>query len=147
MKTKKRILSVMLVLGGMFAGQAEAQNALKAFVQKCENMDGVTVSVVQRKNETTRELEQNLVTVSFRENPALTEEIKKAFEADKKDAIRVIEEKEKGVLKNVFYTFIEGNNEISYSYDISSGGNVSMSVIERPKKQREGRQERRERVE
>lgn len=134
MKMKRMILPAFLLMISMFLGRSEAQNTLKALVQKCENMDSVTVSVVQRKNETTRELEQNMVTITFRNNRALEQEIKKAFETDKKDAIQVIEEKEKGVLKNVFYTFSEGNREISYSYDMNKTGKGSLTVIERQKR-------------
>ena len=127
MKTKSLIVAAIFLVVGSFSMDMFAQDALKALVQKCENMENVNVNVVRSRNKETRKLERLVTSISFSDNQALVNEFIAAFNKDKDMADQEIENRSGGKITNVFYIF----GDRSYSFSQDDDGSASITVIER----------------
>jgi len=106
----KRFFSVVIFLVGITFNSLYAQKALEELITKCEDRDDVKVSVVKGNNR------NNVVTISFTNNPSLEKEIIEAFKQEKSNADQVIEEKDKGKVNQLFYKFTKDNTTSTYIY-------------------------------
>lgn len=126
MKAKSFIVVAIILVAGSFSSEVFAQEALKALVKKCENMENVNINVVRNKNKETREMERVITNINFDGNQALVNEFIAAFEKDRGMADQEIENKSNGKITNMFYKF--GN--VSYSFSQNDEGGASVSVME-----------------
>lgn len=124
MKTSQLITVLVLFIAGGFSMDLSAQEALKALVKKCENMENVNVSIVRNKDKTTRKVSQVMTGVSFSNNEALVKEILAAFNQDKDMADQEIEDRSNGRVKSLYYSF--GSTSYSFSEDGNGGGSLSV---------------------
>jgi uncharacterized protein YycO len=132
MKTNLLIITAILIVTGSFFVNLSAQEALKAVAKKCENTDGVKTSIVKSR-------QQSMTSIRFANNEELKKEILAAFEKDRDQADRSIEDKESGKIVSLRYSFgktsysyseDEEKTFYSYSKDEKNGG-ISFSIIER----------------
>jgi uncharacterized protein YycO len=107
---------VILIVTGSFFVNLSAQEALKAVAKKCENMDGVRTSILKSR-------QQSMINIRFANNEELKKEILAAFEKDKDQADRSIEDKDSGKIVCLNYTF----GKTSYMYSEDRDG-VSFSI-------------------
>jgi esterase/lipase len=132
MKTSRLIITGVLIITGSFFVNLSAQEALKAIVKKCENMDGVKTSVIKNNtvkvsNQVTSKEKKSIIDIRFANNEELKKEILVAFEKEQDQADQSIEDKESGRIIRLFYRF----GETSYSYSEDKNGNISFTVIEK----------------
>ncbi|MDH6306505.1 putative membrane-anchored protein [Parabacteroides sp. PF5-5] len=127
MKTKRLIVVAILLIAGSLSTELFAQDAIKALVQKCENMENVNVNIVRNRNKETRKVERTITSISFSNNEALVNEFIAAFNKDKEMTDQEIENRSNGKVNNIFYRF--GNT--SYSFTQGEEGSGSISIIER----------------
>jgi poly(A) polymerase Pap1 len=132
MKTRNLIVVAILLLTGSLSADLFAQETLKALIKKCESMENVNVNVVRSKNKETRELEQEMTSISFRNNQALVNEFIAAFAKDKEMADQEIENKSNGKITNLFYRF----GDVSYSFSQHDDTGASVSVMNGNKEKR-----------
>ncbi len=128
MKKKSLILIAIMLIAGSISTEVFAQEAIKALVKKCENMQNVNINIVRSRNKDTKKLERVVKNISFSNDKILADEFIAAFEKDREMADKEIENMSNGKLDNLFYRF--GNSSYSFSYD-KEGGSVSITVIER----------------
>ncbi|MDR2680368.1 MAG: hypothetical protein LBC47_06115, partial [Tannerella sp.] len=74
MKTNRLIITAILIITGSFLVNLSAQEALKAVVKKCENAEGVDVSIISQKAKEKKET-NTMTSVSFKNNEGLKKEI------------------------------------------------------------------------
>lgn len=128
MNMKKVLVVAMLLLIGSFTLDAVAQEAIKALVKKCENMESVNISTVRDRNKETKKVSRSVISISInKSDTALINEFIAAFEKDKIYADKEIENKTKGEVSSLFYQF--GNT--SYSLSLSKSGSASVSIIQK----------------
>ncbi|MDR1098234.1 MAG: DUF5024 domain-containing protein [Tannerella sp.] len=127
MKTNRLIITAVLIIAGSFFMNLSAQEALKTVMEKIENMAGVkqigfAKSVQKYKQKTI------ITSISFPVNEELEKEILAAFEKDKDQADRRVENKDGRKIIDLRYSF----GKISYSYSSKKNKNgwVSFTVME-----------------
>jgi hypothetical protein len=120
MKTKKIWMMIMAFLIGTIGGSVNAQSHLKAVMKKCESIDNVDVNVVNNKDRKTGKLSRRVTNIQFssKENPKLLDEFLSAFNQDKDNADKVIENKQKGKMVPTYCLFIDGTTKISFNMSI-----------------------------
>jgi hypothetical protein len=126
MKTRNLIVATILLIAGGFSVSASAQETIKALVEKCKTMENLDVSVVRNKNQETKKVEKEIVTVRFQNNEALVKDFIAAFNKDKVAANLEIENSVNGS-KELFYRF-DNNDSCSFSQD--GKGGVTVSIIQ-----------------
>jgi lipopolysaccharide export LptBFGC system permease protein LptF len=132
MKTNRLIITVILIITGSFLVNLSAQEALKAVAKKCEDVEGVKTSVIRNNSTKVRNggistEKKSIIDIRFANNEALKKEILAAFEKDKEQADKIIEDKESGKIVNLHYCF--GNT--TYFYSENKNGNISFSIMEK----------------
>jgi len=115
MKKSNGMIAVIFVLLGCFSMESNAQDAIKAVMKKCENMESMTVSTIRTKGK--NNLTSTLTSFNFdaSANPALVQEIIAAFQKDREKADKNMENKTGGKVTSAYYTF--GTSWYSYNYD------------------------------
>lgn len=134
MKTKSLVLA-MALLFGVGIGSLQAQEHLSALMKKCETIDKVDIQVLYQKDPQTKKPEKNIVTVTFRaqDNPKLHKDFLEAFRKDRESAYKVIENKQNGKIVPSYYRFMQGKNDVSYSFNFTGDmrDQVQITCIER----------------
>ncbi len=115
MKTNFLLVAMLLVVFSMITLNANAQQNLNELTKKLETMDNVDMNSVQQRDPQTKKMNQLIKNYTVY-SKVLVDEIINAFAQDKKDAHTVIEDKKGGKVKSLFYRFMEGNKEITYSF-------------------------------
>jgi len=114
MKKNGWIISLLLILSS-FSMKLLAQEDLDALVKKCETMTSVDINAVRTRNAKTKELEREVISIKFNDNPALMDEFLSAFRSLKKDeAIQSTENRQGGVTLNLNYRFEDAAYLFSY---------------------------------
>lgn len=135
MKTKNLVLVMTLLFVAGSIGSLQAQEHLSALMKKCESMDKVDIQVLYEKDPKTKKPEKNIVTVTFRaqDHPKLHNDFLDAFRKDRESAYKVIENKQNGKIVPSFYRFIQGKNDVSYSFNFTGDmrDRVQITCIER----------------
>jgi hypothetical protein len=126
MKTRNLIAVVILLMGGSLSADLFAQETLKALMKKCENMENVRVSMSRSRDGATKELKRATTTIDIRDNRALADEFIAAFDKDRAQADREVEERENGK-RTLNCRF----GDVSYWLEDKGNGSLSISVTER----------------
>lgn len=132
MKLKKSILIGCSLILASFLSPLFAQNSLEAWIKKCETTKDVDVTVISRKDPTTKKDEMKTVKVTFKENQALLSSLKEAFSQDKKDAYQVSEKKVNGEITPDFCRFFNAASKTETKFMFNFKGNqitVTMQQI------------------
>lgn len=129
MKTKKMILSALLLVAGAASTNVFAQEHLEAIVKKCEKLDNVQIQVIYNRDQNTKKLEKTIKSISFQDEKLLNEFLD-AFEKDKEKAYKMAEQKINGKMQPSFYRFSDGKRDVGYYWNVSGANHVSLSVIE-----------------
>jgi hypothetical protein len=124
MKSNRLIITGILIITGSFFMNLSAQEALKAVVKKCENTEGVKVSIIKSQKVTKEKVVSSVINISFVNNEALKKEILAAFEKDQDQADQSIMDKESGKITRLHYRF----GEADYSYLESKDGKISLMI-------------------
>ena len=93
MKTKRFLITMIMVIAAGFFVNTSAQEALKAIAKKCETMENVDISVVISKDKETKKNNSNMMRIEFNQNEPLKNEILAAFKKDRDDADNIAESK------------------------------------------------------
>jgi hypothetical protein len=123
---KKRNVMVAVIifrLGRVFSMELKAQEALKALMKRCEDMESVTLTITVMRN---REKGSVFTRIEFRDNTDLEKEFITAFHKDREKADNEIETKSGGRITEMLYQF----DGISYIYRVQNN-RVSFSTSDR----------------
>ena len=126
MKTNRLFITVAIIIAGSFFVNISAQDALKAIAKKCETADNVDISVVRSRDKETKKVNRYIMNVDFKDNEALKKEILAAFEKDRGNADREVEDRKNGKVKELMLRF----GSSSYTFSEGSNGKFSFSLIE-----------------
>jgi hypothetical protein len=139
MKTRRFLITMIMVIAAGFFVNTSAQEALKAIAKKCETMENVDISVVISKDKETKKINSNMMRIEFNQNEPLKNEILAAFKKDRDDADNIAESKK---TQNVQTTGKDAENkkiqiiQLTYRFDnivynVSiRGDNCTFSVTE-----------------
>lgn len=124
MRTKIFICMMALV----FSGALQAQEHLKAVVDKCMNMKEMDVEVLYSKNPKTRKPESKMIKITYigKEYPKLTDELLEAFRKDQEAAYKIVENNKN---QKRLYRFAKGTTDISVSIERINKGADRMQLI------------------
>jgi len=126
MKTNRLFITVVIIIAGSFFMNISAQDALKAVAAKCESMENVNISVVRNRNRETRKVDKYIMSITFEKNESLKKEILEAFEKERGNADKEIEDRRNGRIREMMLRF----GTSSYSVSEHQNGRFSFSVIE-----------------
>ena len=133
MKTNRFIITVVLIITGSFFVNVTAQEALRAIMKKCENMENLNVNVVRNKDKETKKVTRVMINISFEKNETLKKEILSAFEKDSEMADYEMKNKRNGNT-DLNYRF----GLISFSYNENRDGRVIFSSHEKSSDSKDG---------
>ncbi|MDF9828745.1 DUF5024 domain-containing protein [Parabacteroides sp. PF5-6] len=120
MRTKHVVLAVLFLMTGSLIGELQAQENIKAVMNKCITMDNVDVNRIRSKDRT-------IITVTFKNNDALMNEISEACRKDEPQAEHISESKKNGKMVPNFYRFDKGSFSIKVNEEDNS---VSATFVE-----------------
>ncbi|MDR1407978.1 MAG: DUF5024 domain-containing protein [Tannerella sp.] len=130
MKTKGRLLVGLMWLLGSFSMEANAQEAVKALIKKCENMESIEMSVIRKRDRNTGDVISNHISFKITSNPALAKEFQDAFQKEldsKNKANSEIVTMRGGKIVSALFKY--GNSR--YFFDVRDGGQgADITVIE-----------------
>ena len=122
---KNGLIMLLLFIMSSLSMELVAQENLNALVKKCETMPSLEVDVIKNKNEETKKLEVSVIAISIENNQALVNEFLSAFEKDKEDATKTIENSANGE-HSLLCVFDKVSYSISYG---EKNGSASVSVL------------------
>lgn len=119
MKLKKIIFLSLFLCMGVVTSHVSAQEILQNLLETLDKRTDVKIMNVNDK----------VITVTFRDNPELDKMILEAYAKSKESASNRIEEKDKGEVSKLFYTFTKDGKSISFSYELYSSGRREFSAF------------------
>ncbi|MDL2221969.1 DUF5024 domain-containing protein [Parabacteroides sp. OttesenSCG-928-N08] len=125
MKTGKLVAIVILLITSSISIDLMAQENILAVVRKAEKIEGVRFDIVRKKNPETKQLVNEITSLSFRDNEALKKEFLDAFEKDRANADNEIEGRNQGVVTELMYKF----GSTSCAFNIGKNGSVDVAII------------------
>jgi hypothetical protein len=111
---KTTLILTLLLMAGSFSTNLFAQTSLEALLKKCEAMTTIDMSLSRTRNAQTKELEQELISFTIRDNPALIGEFMSAFKKEEANAIQVSESRKGGQISSLYYIFENAIYSLSY---------------------------------
>gem|GEM_PF-1197800 len=133
----KKIITITLFLfTGSFIICLSAQDNIKALMKRCENMSSVDMSYIINKDPETKKVQNNITTITIKNDPSLVKDFIAAFEKDKDNAYSISGSVKNGVSTPSNYKFSNGkDNYISCTMSISEDNtSASISYRESPNK-------------
>ena len=130
MKMKHVIALFLFVAAGGFSLNASAQQSIYDLIKKCETMPDIDMSTVQDNSEQNGQRVGNtIITVTIRNNPELIRQFQAAFEREKTNASRTIENRRNGVVSPT-YTFEADGKSIVCTLKLREEDSATVSYIE-----------------
>jgi hypothetical protein len=90
-------------------------------------MPAVDINVMRTKNPQTKQLEREMINLTFCENQTLVNEFVAAFKKDEQKATKVMENKKGGRILSLFYQF----ENVSYTLSQDEKGCTNVSIMSR----------------
>lgn len=127
MRSLYKVLTSFMLLGMVLP--LLGQKNLEKWVDKCEKMKEVDITVIKKRDPDSGKWEKDLVTIRFKGNEALYDEMVQASMKDEEDAYDVIKTRKEG--KNIpqIYSFKKGNLKTKYLFNRSEAGVVMVTVV------------------
>lgn len=113
-----------------------SQTNLNKWAAKCEQIESVDITVIKKKDPQTGKLTQNLMTISFKNNDKLYQELIDACKKDEDKAYDIIKKRKGGKDIPQIYKFREKDMDVQYIFNISKNGSVSVTIVKRDKDQK-----------
>jgi len=133
----KKIITIALFLFiSSFITCLSAQENIKALIKRCENISSVDMSYIINKDPETKKIQNNITTITIKNDANLVKDFIAAFEKDKDNAYSVSGSVKNGVSIPSNYKFSNGkDNYISCTMAISEDNtSASISYRESPNK-------------
>lgn len=127
MKSLYKMLISFMLLG--MAVPMLGQKNLEKWVDKCEKMKSVDITVIKKRNPDTGKWEKDLMTIRFSNNEELYDELVDACAKDEEGAYDVIKTRKDGRNIPQIYSFKTGKLKTKYLFNRSAAGSVMVTVI------------------
>jgi len=133
---KKIITIALLLFISSFIICLSAQENIKALIKRCENISSVDMSYIINKDPETKKVQNNITTITIKNDANLVKDFIAAFEKDKDNAYSVSGSVKNGVSIPSNYKFSNGkDNYISCTMAVSDDNTcASISYRESPNK-------------
>ena len=102
---KTGFILMLLLISSSFSTKLIAQESLDALIKRCETMSAVDMNVTRSRDAKTKEVVREVITITFSDNAALSNQFLSAFKKEEANAISVTETRAKGRINSVYYRF------------------------------------------